>query len=91
MLAQTCTDEVIAGVLNRHDLRTGRGNRWTRERVTALRSTHQIPCYAAERRTAEGWRNLTEAAAFLGIAPKSLRRAVERGEITALHPLAHGP
>jgi hypothetical protein len=28
---------MIAGLLNRNDLRTGHGNRWTRERVTSLR------------------------------------------------------
>jgi hypothetical protein len=38
MLACKCTDDVIAGVLTRNDLRTGNGNRWTRERVTSLRN-----------------------------------------------------
>ena len=33
MLACKCTDDVIAGVLTRNGLRTGNGNRWTRERV----------------------------------------------------------
>ena len=32
-------DDVIAGMLNRNGLRTGRGNHWTRERVTALGRT----------------------------------------------------
>jgi hypothetical protein len=36
-------DDVIAGVLNRNGLRTGNGNRWTRERVTSLRSSYKIP------------------------------------------------
>ena len=31
-------DDLIAGILNRNGLTTGHGNRWTRERVTALRS-----------------------------------------------------
>lgn len=35
--------------------------------------------------------NLTEAAAVLGISPRTLRLAVERGEIQADHPLADGP
>jgi len=42
-LAHTCTDEVIAGALNRNHLLTAHGNRWTRELVASLRSTHQIP------------------------------------------------
>jgi hypothetical protein len=47
-------DEVIAGVLNRNGLLTGRGNRWTQERVTSLRSHHAIPCYDAGKCHAEG-------------------------------------
>ena len=43
LLARLCSDDVIAGLLNRNDLRTGHGNRFTRERVTSLRSHHRIP------------------------------------------------
>ena len=35
--------------------------------------------------------NLTEAARVLGISPRTLRIAVERGEIEADHPLPDGP
>jgi helix-turn-helix protein len=35
--------------------------------------------------------NLTEAAHVLGISARTLRLAVERGEIEANHPLADGP
>jgi hypothetical protein len=44
VLARISSDDIIAGVLNRNGHLTGRGNRWTRERVTALRSHHRIPC-----------------------------------------------
>ena len=91
VLARVCSDDVLAGTLNRNGLLTGRGNRWTRERVTALRSYHEIPCYDRDQRESEGWMNLTEAAAFLGISARTLRLAVERGEIAADHPLADGP
>jgi DNA invertase Pin-like site-specific DNA recombinase len=86
-----CNDEVIAGILNRNGLLTGRGNRWTRERVTTLRSHHQIPVYCPETRRADGWLNLSEAAATVGVSSKTLRLAVERGEILAIHPLPIGP
>lgn len=36
-------DDLIAGILNRNRLVTAHGNRWTRERVTSLRSHHRIP------------------------------------------------
>jgi hypothetical protein len=80
LLANICNDDLIAGVLNRNGHKTGRGNRWTKERVTALRSHHHIPCYSPENRAAKGWMNLTEAAAFLHV-----------GELQAEHPLADGP
>lgn len=91
VLAPICPDAVIAGVLSRNGLRTGHGNRWTRERVTSLRSYHKISCHSPERQLDEGWMTLTQAAAHLGVASKTLRLAVERGEIAAEHPLADGP
>lgn len=91
VLTRICPDEVIAGVLNRNGLLTGRGNRWTQERVSALRSHHAIPCYDADKCEAEGWMNLTEAANSLGVNARTLRLAVERGEIEAEHPLDDGP
>jgi hypothetical protein len=90
-LARICPDDLLANVLNRNGLLTGRGNRWTRERVVSLRTTHDIPCYDRDRRQSEGWMNLTEAAHVLGISPRTLRVAVERGEIEADHPLRDGP
>lgn len=44
--ARICPDKLIAGILNRNGLQTGQGNRWTQERVTALRSHYRIACYA---------------------------------------------
>jgi DNA invertase Pin-like site-specific DNA recombinase len=91
MLARICSDDLLASTLNRNGLLTGRRNRWTRERVTALRTHHDIPCYDRDRRESEGWMNLTEAALGLGISARTLRLAVERGEIEARHPLPDGP
>lgn len=90
-LARICSDGLIANVLNRNNLRTGRGNFWTRERVTALRSHHEIPVYSEERRANEGWLNLTEAARLVGVSARTLRLAVEQGELPAEHPLSDGP
>lgn len=91
VLARICADDQIAGFLNRNHLRTGRGNRWTRERVVSFRSHHQIPCYASDTCQREGWMNLTGAADFLDIAAATLRRAVEQGKIIGAHPLPDGP
>ena len=90
-LALIARDDVIAGVLNRNGLRTGHGNRWTRERVTALRSHHPIPVFRESAEGAEPWLNLSQAAALVGVAPRTLRLAAEKGEIDAEHPLSDGP
>jgi DNA invertase Pin-like site-specific DNA recombinase len=90
-LVLIANDNVIAGVLNRNGLVTGYGNRWTRERVTSLRSHHRIAVYKPAEDGIEPWLNLSKAARLLHVAPKTLRLAAEAGEIEALHPLPDGP
>lgn len=84
-------DDLIAGILNRNGLVTGNGNRWTRERVTSMRSNYRIPVFKPAEDGIEPWLNLCKAAQLLEIAPKTLRRAAEAGEIEAIHPLPDGP
>src|SRR5690242_8965464 len=91
MLALAVKDAAIAGLLNRNGLKTGNGNRWTRERVTSLRSSYRIPVCCPAKDGVEPWLNLRHAAAMVGVAPRTLRLAAERGEIDALHPLGDGP
>ena len=90
-LTRICPDKIIAGVLNRNGLRTGKGNRWTQERVTTLRSKRKIEKYSAAKQEIKGWMTLTQAAVYTGVSGKTLRRAVVRGEIEAQHPLSDGP
>ena len=91
LLVRIAGDALIAGLLNRNALVTGNGNRWTRERVTSLRSHHRIPAHRPAPDGIEPWLNLTKAAGLLHITPKTLRRAAENGEVYAVHPLADGP
>ena len=91
VLAAICRDDWIASFLNRNGLRTGPGNRWTQQRVVSLRNYHGIPVYSEERRKSEGWMNLGEAASYLNVTPKTLRRAAERRDVPSLHPLGIGP
>jgi DNA invertase Pin-like site-specific DNA recombinase len=90
-LALIAKDDVIAGILNRNGLKTGNGNRWTRERVTSLRSNYRISMHRPAEDRIEPWLNLRHAAALVGVAPRTLRIAAEHGEINALHPLEDGP
>ncbi|HEX3522691.1 MAG TPA: hypothetical protein VHT52_11470 [Stellaceae bacterium] len=91
LLVLIASDDVIAGFLNRNGLVTGNGNRWTRERVTTLRSHHRIPVHKPAEDGIEPWLNLNTAAGILHVTPKTLRLAAEAGEIEAMHPLADGP
>ena len=84
-------DDLTAGILNRNGLKTGNGNRWTRERVTSMRSNYRIPVFKPAEDGIEPWLNLSNAAKLLQIAPKTLRLAAEAGEIEAIHPLPDGP
>jgi hypothetical protein len=84
-------DDLIAGILNRNGLQTGNGHRWTRERVTSMRSNYRIPVFKAAENGIEPWLNLGNAAKILKIAPKTLRIAAEAGKIEAIHPLPDGP
>lgn len=90
-LSHVCTDKFIAAFLNRNGRRTARGNRWGAMAVTSLRNKRGISVHTEERQRAEGWMNLTEAAAHLGAAQKTVRRFAERGELEAMHPLDDGP
>ena len=90
-LALIGSDDLIAGFLNRNGLKTGNGNRWTRERVTSMRSSYRIPVYKLAQDGIEPWLNLGDAARVLKIAPKTLRLAAEAGEIESVHPLPDGP
>jgi DNA invertase Pin-like site-specific DNA recombinase len=90
-LVLIASDDLIAGLLNRNGLKTGNGNRWTRERVTSMRSNYRIPVFKPAEDGIEPWLNLGNAAKLLKIAPKTLRLAAEAGEIEAIHPLSDGP
>jgi len=90
-LVLIANDNLIAGILNRNELRTGYGNRWTRERVTSLRSHHRIAVYKPAEDGIEPWLNLSKAARLLQVSPRTLRLAAEAHEIDAIHPLPDGP
>src|SRR3954447_2697997 len=90
-LALIANDDLIAGVLNRNGLKTGNGNRWTRERVASLRSSYRIPVFKPAEDGGEPWLNLSDAAKLLKVAPKTLRLAAEAGTIDGCHPLPDGP
>ena len=90
-LARICDDKLIAAYLNRNGILTARGNRWNHTAVTSVRTYRGIPVYRPQTQQAEGWMNLTAAAAYLGVASKTLRLEAERGAVAATRPLRDGP
>ncbi|MBR0883987.1 MULTISPECIES: recombinase family protein [Bradyrhizobium] len=54
-LVLIASDDLIAGLLNRNGLKTGNGNRWTRERVTSMRSNYHIPVFKPAEDAIEPW------------------------------------
>ena len=91
LLALICDDDMIAGVLNKNGLKTGRGNRWNEERVKSLRHHHGIAAHGTDSRQSEQWMALKHAAAYTKLSASALRHAAERGEIPSQHPLPAGP
>ena len=92
-LARLCTDDVIASVLNRNGLRTGRGNRWTRERVVSLRNWHEIPCHSRERCQHEGWLKLERGRGVAGREPPDTPvgdRDAGRSQVNTRWPMGPG-
>lgn len=90
-LVLICDDKTVAAVLNRNGVVTAHGHRWCRMAIASLRNKRGIAVYSRERQRDEGWMNLTQAAARLGVSPKTIRRAAESGEIKAMHPLHDSP
>ena len=91
VLSRICTDDHIAALLTRNGFKTSTDLRWTRTRLKGIRLSHGIAVFDPQRKQAEGWMTLSEAATHLDVSPLTVRRAVERGEVEALHPLSDGP
>jgi hypothetical protein len=91
VLALVCDDDMIAGVLNKNGLKTGRGNRWTQERVRSVRSHYEIAAHGTDPDQSARWMTLTHAATYAQLSACGLRHAAQRGEIPSQHPLPAGP
>jgi len=77
-MAVRYSDEEIARVLNKHGRRTGKGNRWTTNRVGAARRRyvidgHRRPCPDPE------VLSLQQAARYCGVSSTTIKRLVASG------------
>jgi len=79
-LAVHYPDAVIAGILNRQDRKTARGERFTAGHVGNLRRYRKIPCFKPPAEPPQGEPvNIREAADILDIAPSTLHRWLNDG------------
>jgi hypothetical protein len=91
VLARIFPDHEIAAWLGKAGIRAPSGANYTRALVASIRHLRGIEVCSVERRRAEGWLSLEQAAALLNVSPKTLRRAAERNDVRAHHPLPNGP
>jgi DNA invertase Pin-like site-specific DNA recombinase len=78
-MARQMPDITIAAALNRAGKTTGKGNSWTRSRVSSLRNDHAITVYREGERTERGEATLDEAAKALAVSPSTVRRLIAEG------------
>ncbi len=79
-LAVHYPDAVIAGILNRQDRKTARGERFTAGHVGNLRRYRKIPCFKPPAEPPQGEPvTIREAADILDIAPSTLHRWLNDG------------
>ena len=79
-LAVHYPDAVIAGILNRQERKTARGDRFTAGHVGNLRRYWKIPCFKPPSEPPQGEPvTVQEAAQVLGIAPSTLHRWLNDG------------
>jgi DNA invertase Pin-like site-specific DNA recombinase len=90
-LAHILPDQQIALWLGRAGMRTPTGAHYTRALVASVRHLRSIEAFSEERSRIDGWLNCEQAAALLDVDPKTMRRAAERNDVPALHPLPNGP
>ncbi len=83
--------ERIAQAMNRSGMKTAKGCLWTRSRVKDVRRSYRIAVHDPARQQEEGWLHLGEAAAYLGVAPATVRRFIALGPVVALHPVSCAP
>lgn len=82
-LARIMPDRLIASFLNRAGKKTGQGNSWTVARLRAFRSNHDIAVYREGEMRERNEMKLKEAAEYLSIDEKTVRRLIRSGAITA--------
>ncbi len=90
-MARQMPDMAIAAALNRAGKTTGKGNSWTRSRVSSLRNDHAITVYREGERTERGEATLDEAAKALAVSPSTVRRLIAEGVLAATQSCKGAP
>lgn len=89
-MAAKWSDEHIAATLNRMGFRTGHSLSWTRGRVRAHRSTHNIIGYASKEKNGTCL-TMLEAAKKLGVTSHVIRRLIQNDILPARQTVKDAP
>jgi len=89
-MAGSWSDEHVAATLNRMGLRTGHGLTWSKSRVEAFRTKHEIPAHAAARKDG-AWLTMRDAAKALGVTNHVIYRLIESGALPAKQVMPDAP
>jgi DNA invertase Pin-like site-specific DNA recombinase len=76
VLARQMPDKAIAAILNRAGKFTGKGNPWTRSRISSLRNNNSIEVHSEGERAERGEVTLDMAAEALNVSPATVRRLI---------------
>jgi DNA invertase Pin-like site-specific DNA recombinase len=84
------SDEEIARVLNRQGRRTGKGNRWTKNRVASVRRRYIINGHRRPRPDPEVF-SLQQAARYCGVSSTTMKRLVASGLLSRAQVASWAP
>jgi len=79
----------IAPLLNRLNIKTGKGNTWTRDRVRSFRNDHGIAVYDGQEQS--DMLTLEVIAKHLGISAQSVRSLINGKTIVATQVIPYAP
>jgi excisionase family DNA binding protein len=82
-MARMAPDHQIASLLNRLGKKTGKGNSWTKMRVTTFRNDHNIAVYQEGEVGERGELFLDQAAEKLGIHKSKIYKLIRKGLLPA--------
>ena len=90
-LAEVASDQDIARIFNRLQIKTASGKSWRSGRVQTFRQKHSIPVFNAIEYNKKGLINLKQAAEILDVHPMTVKRLIEAKILKARQIIKYSP